>query len=79
MICIRFCVLHVFLPTNIFNIIKHVVVYIGLLLKGPVSYNSYLFCDISVISLLCVHIYCKSLKYSGNSKIAIIALCPYEL
>ena len=24
-------------------------------------------------------IYCKSLKYSGNNKIAIIALCPYAL
>ena len=23
--------------------------------------------------------YCKSLKYSGNNKIAIIALCPYAL
>ena len=24
-------------------------------------------------------VYCKSLKYSGNNKIAIIALCPYAL
>ena len=24
-------------------------------------------------------IYCKSLKYSGNNNIAIIALCPYAL
>ena len=23
--------------------------------------------------------YCKALKYSGNNKIAIIALCPYAL
>ena len=26
-----------------------------------------------------VLVYCKSLKYSGNNKIAIIALCPYAL
>ena len=32
-----------------------------------------------IFSTIFVRQYCKPLKYSGNNKIAIIALCPYLL
>ena len=35
--------------------------------------------DIVLLVGTVLQIYCKSIKYSGNKKIAKIALCPYAL
>ena len=43
-------------------------------MPGVVQYN-----QLALAGGIYSVVYCKSLKYSGNNKIAMIALCPYAL